>query len=115
MDFETAQDDEVARALARKSFSHHVMFDDLGPLDAEAMGLIREAVTRVWEDAGSPPGAVRRATILSAELPRLLAEDEDVDTLEASGVSRDRQITLAEKADAFLIALAAEIDAAPSR
>lgn len=110
MDFESARDDEVARALARKSFSSHVMRDGLGPLDDEAMRLIREAVMRVWEHAGSPPGAVHRATILSAELPRLIAEDEDVDSLEAEGVSRDRQITLAKKADAFLISLAVEVD-----
>lgn len=110
MDFETAQNDEVAQALARKSFSYHVMFDELGPLDDEATGRIREAVTRVWEDAGSPPGAVRRATVLSAQLPRLIARDEDADALAVEGVSRERQVTLAEKADAFLISLAAEID-----
>lgn len=114
MDFETARNDEVAQALARKSFSYHVMFDEIGPLDDEATDRIREALTRLWEDAGSPPGAVRRATVLSAQLPQRIADDEDADALAVEGVSRERQVTLAERADAFLISLAAEIDQQPA-
>lgn len=110
MDFAASRDEEVARALTRKSFSAHVMFDQIGSLDEEAMTLIRAAVMRVWGEAGFPPGAVRQATALSAELARLISADEDASALEDEGVSRDRQIALAEQASAFLIALAAEVD-----
>lgn len=113
MDVASTREDEVARALASRSFSRHVAFDDIGALDVEAMGLIRQSVIRVWEDAGSPPGALHRAATLGTELPRLIAEDKASAGLQAEGVSRAREIALAEQASAFLTALAAEIDTPP--
>lgn len=111
MDVATTRDDDLARALASRAFSRHVAVDAIGALDAEAIGLIREAVLQVWQDAGSPPGAVLRAAVLGAELARLIAEDQAPADLETEGISREREIVLAEQASAFLAALAAEIDA----
>src|SRR5699024_6037081 len=76
MDVATTRDEEVARTLASRAFSRHMAFDAIGSVDAEAMDLIRQAVLRAWERAGSPPGALRRAAVLSAELPRLIAENQ---------------------------------------
>lgn len=101
--------DEVAQSLARKAFARHVMWLDLGPMDAQARESIRESLVQVWEEAGSPPGAFSRAAILGAELPRLIAEDNG-DSLEHEGVSRAQQIACAEDSSAFLTSLATEID-----
>lgn len=114
MELAATRQEDVARALASKSFSAHVMFDQIGSLDDEAMELIRARIMQVWGEAGFPPGAMRRATALSAELARLIADDEDASALEAEGIRHDRQIALAEQASAFLVALAAEVDNAPA-
>lgn len=101
--------DEVAQSLARKAFARHVMWLELGPIDAQAKESIREALVQFWEEAGSPPGAFSQAAMLGAELPRLIAEDDDV-ALEHEGVSRAQQIACAEDSSAFLTSLATEID-----
>lgn len=113
MDFATAQEDEVARTLAGRAFSRHMAFDSIGALDAEGAGLIRQTLIRTWEQAGSPAGALRRAAILSAELPRLVTENQTPADLKAAGVSHEREIAIAEQASVFLAALAAEVDTVP--
>ncbi|MGC3021918.1 MULTISPECIES: hypothetical protein [unclassified Brevibacterium] len=114
MDVATTRDEEVARTLASRAFSRHMAFDAIGSVDAEAMDLIRQAVLRAWEQAGSPPGALRRAAVLSAELPRLIAENQAPADLETEGISRERETVVAEQASALLAVLAAEIDPAPA-
>lgn len=113
MDFATARDEEVARNLASRAFSRHMGFDSIGALDAEGANVLRQGIVRAWEQAGSPAGVLRRAAVLCAELPRLVAENQLPADLEAEGISREREIVLAEQASAFLARLAAEVDAAP--
>ncbi len=113
MDPATARDEKIARNLASWAFSQHMGLDSIGALDAEGVDVIREGIIRAWEQAGSPAGALRRAAILSAELPRLVAENEVPADLKAADVSRESEIAMAEQVSAFLTALADEGDTAP--
>lgn len=109
MDSTVARQDEVARALATKSFSAHVMFDQIGASDDEAADGIKSSIMRVWRRAGCPAGALHRATELSAQLA-LMIGDEDAAAFEAEGVTHERQVALAQRATAFLVAMAEDID-----
>lgn len=100
--------------LATRAFSRYVGLGSIGPLDAETTDVIRGSVLRAWQQAGSPPGALRQAAELSAELVRLIAEDKCPDALETEGVPRAEQVARAEQATAFLTALAAGIDTPPT-
>ena len=104
-----ARGDEVARALATKAFSAHVMFDQIGASDDEAADGIRSSIMRVWRTAGCPVGALHRATELCAQLS-LMIDDEDTSPLESQGVSHEREVALAQRATAFLVAMAEDLD-----
>jgi len=112
MRFDAEHDDEdtVARALATKSYSAHLTLDQLGTLDKETMGIIRDRILRVWQDAGQPPGAMRRAGELGQELARRVARDPGTGELAAEGISHAREIAIADQAAAFLVDLATELD-----
>lgn len=106
--------EQTARTLVTRAFSQYVALGSIGPLDAETTEVTRGSVVGAWQQAGSPPGALRQAAELSADLARLIAEDKCPDALETEGVSRAEQIARAEQATAFLTALAAEIEAPPT-
>lgn len=113
MDSATARAEEVARDLASRAFSRHMGLDSIGALDAEGVDVIRQGIIRTWEQAGSPAGALHRAAVLSAELPRLVVENQLPADLETAGSSRESEIAMAEQTSAFLSALADEVDTAP--
>ena len=111
MSFTTEPDDAVARALATKSYSAHLSFDQLGSLDDETMDLIRDSILDIWHRAGQSSAAMHRAGELSKELAQRVARDPGNPDLADEGISHAREIALADQASAFLIDLATEVDA----
>lgn len=88
-------------------------FDSVDALDAEGVDVIRQGIIHAWEQAGSPSGVLRRAAVLSAELPRLFVENQLPTDLETASIAREREIALAKQASVLLTALADEVDTAP--
>lgn len=115
MEFVSPGDDDVAMALARKAYALHTgLTAALGatePDDVQHISIsVRRTVLEMWERAGSPPGSLRRAAILGAELVGLVADNPAASPLQDEGVTPEQDVTFARQGADLLVELASEFD-----